>query len=293
MAQGKPSNKDIAALLERIADLLETQDANPFKVRAYRNGAESIRNHETPVSEYIVKDNFDRLQDVPGIGAGLGAVIGQYVAEGKSDLLNDLEADVTPAQLFTRVPGIGEDLAQRIVDELHIHTLEELEEAAHDGRLAGVEGFGERRVEGVQASLGGLLQRSPLRQRKGRRERSTSNRPPIDVILAVDAEYRHKADNDKLERISPRRFNPNDEAWLPILHTRREGWKFTALFSNTAQAHELGKTDDWVVIYYDRDDDEERERQVTVVTEASGDLKGKRVVRGRESETRRYYEAQA
>ena len=291
MAQGKPSNKDIAALLERISDLLESQDANPFKVRAYRNGAESIRDHETPVSDYVVKDNFDRLREVPGIGAGLGAVIGQYVVEGKSDLLNDLEADVSPAQLFTRVPGIGDDLAQRIVDTLHIHTLEELEEAAHDGRLADVEGFGERRVEGVQASLGGLLQRSPLRQREGRRERSAGSRVPIDILLDIDAEYRRKADEDKLERISPRRFNPNDDAWLPILHTRRDGWKFTTLFSNTAQAHELGKTGDWVVIYYDRDDDEERERQVTVVTESSGDLKGKRVVRGRESETRRHYAA--
>lgn len=291
MAPEKPSNRDIAALLERIADLLEAKDENPFKVRAYRNGAESIRHHATSVADDIVKDNFDRLYDIPGIGAGLGAVIGQYVVEGKSDLLHDLEADVTPAQLFMRVPGIGENLAQRIVDTLHIHTLEELEEAAHDGRLAGVEGFGERRVAGVRASLAGLLQRSPLRQRADRRDRHEGRGPSIGLLLDVDTDYRRMAAAGQLERIAPRRFNPNGDAWLPIFHTRRDGWKFTALYSNTAQAHELGKTHDWVIIYYDRDDDRDRERQVTIVTETSGDLKGKRVVRGREGETRRHYAA--
>jgi putative hydrolase len=288
MARGKPTNKDIAELLERIADLLEATDTNPFKVRAYRNGANSVRDQETPVADYIVKDNFERLREVPGIGAGLGAVIGQYVVEGRSDLLNDLEAEVTPVQVFQRVPGLGQDLAQRIVDTLHISTLEDLEEAAHDGRLATVEGFGERRVEAVQASLGGILQRGPRK-----RERSSGNSPmSVEMLLDVDAEYRQKAEAGKLERIAPRRFNPDNDAWLPILHTKHDGWKFTALFSNTAQAHELDKTDDWVVIYYDRDDDDDHERQVTVVTETSGDLKGKRVVRGREAETRRYYAGQ-
>ncbi|MGI9174618.1 MAG: hypothetical protein ACR2GR_04810, partial [Rhodothermales bacterium] len=63
-------------------------------------------------------------------------------------------------------------------------------------------------------------------------------------------------------------------------------WSFTALFSNSARAHELGKTDDWVVIYFDRG---EGERQCTVVTETRGPLKGRRVVRGRERECRSYY----
>src|SRR5438045_565631 len=84
-----------------------------------------------------------------------------------------------------------------------------------------------------------------------------------------------------------RRYNPKGEAWLPVLHTKRQGWTFTALFSNTAQAHDLGKTRDWVVIYYERDGDE---RQNTVVTETHGPLKGKRVVRGRDSENQQHYQ---
>lgn len=85
-----------------------------------------------------------------------------------------------------------------------------------------------------------------------------------------------------LPKIEPRRFNPSGEAWLPILHTERGEWRFTALFSNTARAHELGRTRDWVVIYFHLDSGPEGQR--TVVTETRGRLKGHRVVRGREAD---------
>jgi hypothetical protein len=104
-------------------------------------------------------------------------------------------------------------------------------------------------------------------------------RPDIGTLLALDAEYRAKAAAGELKKITPRRFNPRHEAWLPILHDERDGWNFTVLFSNTARAHELGRTDDWVVVYYERNGDE---GQCTVVTETTGDLRGQRVVRGRE-----------
>ncbi len=83
--------------------------------------------------------------------------------------------------------------------------------------------------------------------------------------------------------IAPRRFNPAKKAWLPILHTQRGERHYTALFSNTAHAHESGKTNDWVVIYYDGS---QGERQCTVITSLFGPLKGKRIVRGREEENR-------
>ena len=102
----------------------------------------------------------------------------------------------------------------------------------------------------------------------------------------MDAEYRRRAESDDLKKIAPRRFNPEGKAWLPILHTEHGDWSFTALFSNTAKAHELDKTHDWVVIYYDREGTED---QCTVITMHGGPLDGKRVVRGREEETRQYY----
>jgi putative hydrolase len=81
--------------------------------------------------------------------------------------------------------------------------------------------------------------------------------------------------------IAPRRFNPERVAWLPVLHTELAGYHVTALFSNTARAHALGTTRDWVVITYEQT---RGEGQCTVVTERRGALSGLRVVRGREAE---------
>lgn len=108
------------------------------------------------------------------------------------------------------------------------------------------------------------------------------------LVEAQGGNHRKKAAAGSLRTIAPRRFNPRGEAWLPVLHAEQGGWHFTALYSNTARAHELGRTRDWVVIYYY--DGEHVEAQCTVVTEARGALAGRRVVRGREQECRAHYE---
>ena len=108
----------------------------------------------------------------------------------------------------------------------------------------------------------------------------------MSAILAIDACYREGAEADVLPRIAPRRFNEEGRAWLPILRSKRSGWSFTALYSNTARAHQFDRTHDWVVIHFERND---TAGQCTVVTEPRGLLRGKRVVRGRESECREHY----
>ena len=125
------------------------------------------------------------------------------------------------------------------------------------------------------------------RRRRAGGEEGPREQPSVETLLDVDEEYRRKARAGRLRKIAPKPFNPEGEAWLPILHTVRNGWAFTALYSNTKRAHELDKTDDWVVLYYERDGEED---QATVVTETSGPMEGKRVVRGREPEMRAYYE---
>jgi len=127
----------------------------------------------------------------------------------------------------------------------------------------------------ISAALAQMLQGRPSRHK-------SANEPDVEILLDVDREYREKAAGGKLKKIAPRRFNPAEEAWLPILHTQRGDWHFTALYSNTARAHEFGKTGDWVVLYFHADHGPEAQR--TVVTETSGKLAGRRVVRGRESE---------
>jgi hypothetical protein len=286
-----PTNPEIADALERVADLLEAQDANPFRVRAYRRAAQTARAFDEPLASALERGGLEALEALPGIGRTLASHIAELVHTGRLGFLERLEGQVSPEDLFTTVPGIGEELAARIHRELGIDTLEELELAAHDGRLAALPGFGDRRVRGMRTALAGILGRSSRRRARRLRPAPPSDvraggaaQPRVETILAVDEEYRRRAAAGELRLIAPRRFNPEGRAWLPVLHVEKGGFHFSALFSNTARAHELGKTRDWVVIYWERDGDED---QCTVVNERSGPLRGRRVVRGREDECAR------
>jgi DNA polymerase (family 10) len=135
-------------------------------------------------------------------------------------------------------------------------------------------GFGRRRIRALRETLNSMLSRSA-------RRRAAGARPPAATLLAIDADYREQAGRGALRKIAPRRFNPEGRAWLPILRERRDGWSLTALFSNTAQAHRLGRTSDWVVVFFEQPG---RRGQSTVVTETRGPLAGCRVIRGREDE---------
>jgi DNA polymerase (family X) len=284
-----PSNQEIATVLGEIADLLEVQQANIHKVRAYRAAARYLNDRPDSIAPLVTSGDVLTLQALPYIGESIAAIIEEYVKTGKSQLLHRLQGEVAPEDLFEQVPGIGEELAERIIKTLHIKTLEELEQAAYDGRLAQVEGFGQRRIEGIQVSLAGMLggyARRRVQQVLPKEEINPLSRPSVDYILEVDDEYRQKAAANALEKIAPKRFNPTHDAWLPIYHTEKGDWFFTALFSNTARAHELGKTQNWVVIFFEYNG---FEGQSTVVTETSGPLVGRRVVRGREPECMRYY----
>ena len=291
MSDERPTKEEVAGVLEQIAMLLEAQGDNPFRIRSYRDGAQSVRATDRPVIEWATQEDREQLETLPNIGEGLAGIIVEYVNSGRSSLLDELQGEVSPAQLLQQVPGIGETLAQRITSELEIDSLEALEQAAYDGRLASVEGFGERRLQNVRASLAGMLSRSAVRRRRrlAEEEEQSKEQPAVRLLLAVDKEYRQRAEAGELKRIAPKRFNPEGKAWLPIMKMTLEGWRFTALYSNTARAHELDKTHDWVVIYYEPAEGAE-EGQNTVVTETSGPLSGKRVVRGREEATRRYYD---
>lgn len=288
----RPRNDDIADLLDRVSDLLEVQDANPYRVRAYRNAARTVRETAQSIAELATTGWPEDLESLPGIGTSIASAIREVVSTGGLGMLARLEGQVSPEDLFTTVPGLGEELARRIHTRLGIETLEELELAAHDGRLEALPGFGRRRTHGLRDTLTGMLGRSTRRRARWiwggpLVEEPETERPGVGLLLEVDEQYRSRADAGELRTIAPRRFNPLGEAWLPILHTELDGWSFTALYSNTARAHELGTTRDWVILYFERDGYEAR---CTVVTERRGPLAGRRVVRGREAECSTWYD---
>ncbi len=279
-------NVSVATLLDEIAELLEAKGVNPFRIRAYQMAAQTVRTLRGPVHELLAQEGLEGLTALPGIGDSLAHTVQRLVATGKHPLLSRLRGRANNDAVLETVPGIGRKTAAQIRQILGIETLTELETAASDGRLACLPRMGRKRIQAVRDALAGRF------QRRGRRSNplpaAVANQPSVEELLSVDDEFRRKADAGRLLQVAPLRFNDAGEAWLPILHARRGGHRYTALYSNTARAHELGMTHDWVVIFRTR---AEGGGQWTVVTSRMGKLKGRRVVRGREAECAAHYEA--
>jgi DNA polymerase (family 10) len=270
------TNRDIASRLDEVAQILEEQGASAFRVRAYRQGASTLRGLERSVAGIFEEGGMDALEALPHVGPSLARAIRELLRSGRLPMLERMRGESDPVALFLTVPGIGTKTARRLHDDLGLESLEALEAAAHDGRLARLVGLGPKRLAGIRESLAQRLARV-----RGR-EPPRADPPPVAEVLDVDAEYRGKAQAGSLRTIAPRRFNPKGRAWLPILHTQRGDRHYTALFSNTPRAHRFGATRDWVVVYLDGPG----EGQWTVVTARHGPLAGRRVVRGREAESR-------
>ena len=290
-------NQQLAAVFEEIATLLEAQGANPFRVKAYRTGAETIRRLPSAAQHILMAEGIDGLMQLPGIGTSLAHAIEHLLHTSHLPLLERLRGDNIAERLFATVPDIGPKLAQRVHEELGIETLFELEAAAKDGRLARVQGMGPKRIQAVRESLAGRLLLCKQAQRKtskeaGRMRQEVEGEPipqaqvVVGELLDVDAQYRKLAEQGKLPRIAPRSFNPTCAAWLPVLHTERGDRHYTALFSNTSRAHELGTVHDWVVIYRD---DKDAHGRWTVITANYGYLQGRRIVCGRDQECEHFY----
>lgn len=274
-------NSDVADRLDEIAALLDASGESTFRVRAYHRAADAIRHEPRSLKSIQDEGGTRALEQLPGIGPAMAALIEELLATGRLALLDRLRGDVSPVELIATIPGIGPERARRAHEMLGIRTLEDLETAAHDGRLLHVHGFGPRMVQAVKDSLAQRLGRlRPVAELPGPRP------PPVDELLGVDREYRDQVGAGTLRRIAPRRFNPSGEAWLPILSTERGSRKYTALYSNTALAHQLERTHDWVVLAWHEGDDE---GQCTVVTATRGGLAGLRAVRGREAECIEHY----
>ena len=271
-------NEMIARRLMEYAGVLDADEDNLFRSRAYRRAAETVLGMEEPIADLLARKGRAGLERLPGIGSHLSFTIDSLVRTGELRTVRGAGGHIDPRRLFSTLPGIGPFLARTIHEELGITTLEDLEVAAHDGRLARA-GFGPKRLRGISDALAIRLARNRLPE-------PVRGEPPVTTLLAIDEEYRGHADTCLLPTMAPRRFNPENEPWLPLYQVDRDGWRLRAMFSNTALAHRLGQTRDWVVVHFN---DGVNTGQRTIVTETRGDLRGRRVVRGRERECRDHY----
>jgi DNA polymerase (family 10) len=149
-------NATVAAIFEQIADLLDIQGANPFRIRAYRNAARTIGGLGSDIKAMLEKG--EDLRDLPGIGDDLAAKIREIVETGKSALLERLRKQVPPAVTeLLRLPGLGPKRVRALYEDLEVQSLEQLLRAGRDGRIRKLPGFGEktqsRIIEAAQAQL--------------------------------------------------------------------------------------------------------------------------------------------
>ncbi|MDH5393314.1 MAG: helix-hairpin-helix domain-containing protein [Gammaproteobacteria bacterium] len=276
-------NHGVADNLRIIAGLLQAQRASPIQPRAYYNAADSLEQLAVDVRKILQQGGIKSLSDLPSIDDDIAQSVYEYVATGQMTTRQTLQASRDPVALFQAMPAVGKTLAKRIHDTLQVDSLEALESATCENQLCRVAGLGPKRQQAIEAWLATQLDDYQAQQH-GIEE------PAIDLLIKIDAEYRQKAGAGKLTLITPKRFNPERKAWLPVLHSRHHHWYFTALYSNTARAHKLKQVYDWVLIYcYNA---QQQQTVHTLVTETHGALTGRRVVRGKEAECLEYYDRQ-
>jgi len=153
-------NADIARIFEEIAELLELEEANPFRVRAYRNAARVVGEQRFDVAERLAKDGA--LPKLPGIGEDLSAKIAEIAATGSCALRERL-AKRAPAGIteLLHLPGLGPKRVRALNRELDVHSLAQLVRAAKDGRLRTLAGFGAKTEKALlDAALGANMPRA-------------------------------------------------------------------------------------------------------------------------------------
>ena len=145
-------NPEIARTLEEVADILEIQNANPFRIRAYRNAVRTVETVTVPLRRWVEEGRT--LTDLPGIGKEMANHIQEMVETGTLGFRDELLAEVPRSLIeLMRLPGLGPKKARKVFDELRIGSVDELEAAAKEGRIAALPGFGAKSQEKILAGI--------------------------------------------------------------------------------------------------------------------------------------------
>jgi len=153
-------NSEIADIFEELADLLEIEEANPFRVRAYRNAARTIRGYPKNMAD-LVEQNTD-LSKLPTIGKDLAGKIKVIVTKGKLPLFEKLTSR-TPKVLnnMLKIQGLGPKRVKRLYQHLNIKNIDDLKRAAHSGKIQTLEGFGEKTEQMIKENLEHFVDEAP------------------------------------------------------------------------------------------------------------------------------------
>jgi DNA polymerase (family X) len=194
-------NKTIADMFEEIADLLALGNANPFRVRAYRNGARTVRRYGEPMSKLVAQE-VD-LTKLPAIGKDLSALIEEAVNTGQMRSLEALHASAPAAAgVFLQVEGIGPKKARALLEHLGVTTLEELHRAALDQRVRSVPGFGPLSEAKLIEALSGMSEttgsRWPIGAAQPVARAAETRMRSCKAILALEVAGSYRRGNDTI-----------------------------------------------------------------------------------------------
>jgi DNA polymerase (family 10) len=192
-------NKDIADVFEQVADLLEIKDENQFRVRAYRNAAQTVGSLSKNVPDLVEKG--EDLSQYPGIGKDLAGKIGQVVRTGRLDLLDQLREEL-PGELseLMNISGVGPKRIAKIYKELDISGPDELLKAAKEGKIRDLSGFGRKTEQNIIEQAQRLTQERTGRLKLAEAEQLTE--PLVDYLkkskgikdIAAAGSYRRHKD---------------------------------------------------------------------------------------------------
>jgi len=164
---GKPdrlSNRDVAAILANVADMLQILDANRFRIIAFQNAAEAIR---TLGQDIRVVHAEGKLQTISGVGMGIADALDELLTEGRVEEFDKLKEKIPPGVVeMIHIPDVGPKTAKRLWDELGITSVEELRQAAEAGRIRELKGFGakseQKILKGIELAAKRGDERTPL-----------------------------------------------------------------------------------------------------------------------------------
>jgi DNA polymerase (family X) len=141
----------VSEMLEEIGTLLEIKGENTFKCRAYHNASRTIAGLNDDIAKIVASGG---LRDVKGIGEALAEKITEYVTTGRLPYYDELKASVPPGVMeMMRIPGVGPKKVKLLSEQMKIRSVDELEKACKEGRLADVEGFGKKTQENILAGI--------------------------------------------------------------------------------------------------------------------------------------------
>lgn len=170
-------NAAIAALFDELAELLELQGANPFRVRAYRNAARTMENSTESIADLVAEPGHD-LTKLEGVGKDLAEKIETIVTTGRLPQLDELRREFPPDVVrMLRIPGLGPKKLIVLLKELEIKTLADLQAAAEQGRIAVLKGFGKKTEQTILEGL-------KLLEQTGQRVLLSTAKAASDAIVA-------------------------------------------------------------------------------------------------------------